>query len=264
MSKLITECMHKTGKHDLKFHFHNDYEVIFVTEGEAELSITGKTVTIKKGDILFLNNNAYHNVKILKTPYNRYVATISSKALENSFGKTNLFTLFKYNQNQLYNSIHLPNMFEIITLFDKIIQELGKEEDSFTENLIESYLGEILIYSWRSLNSPVYLEDDIISKISKLQKILENNYQSNIKIQDICKDLYISTYYLTHRFTEIIGISPKQYLIQIRLNHAGKLLSNKSLSIAEVAEKSGFQDTSNFIRCFKNYFGTTPNSFRNT
>lgn len=262
MGNLIKECQYKTGNRDLKYHFHTNYEIIFVTEGKAELILSGNSITMEKGDIIFLNNNSYHSIKIVSQPYKRYVVTISANEFERSFGGSNLFFMFKFNPNQCHRQISLTNINEITSLFGKIISEMKKEKDEYSDVLIKSYIQEILIHTNRCSAAPQELENDIKNKILKVQKILENDFRRNIKITDICKEVYISNFYLTHMFTEFTGISPKQYLIQIRLNHAGKLLANKSLSISDVSEKSGFQDTSNFIRCFKKSFGITPKKFR--
>jgi len=262
VSGIVKDCQYKTGTRDLKYHFHSDYEIIFVTEGKAELNIAGSCITMSKGDIIFLNNNAYHSIRIVKQPYKRYIATIGAHNFEKIFADTNLFSMFKHNPNQCHKQISVSNAYDITSLFDKIISELKAKNDEYSNLLINSYIQEILVHAYRSTESLMIFEDDVKDKILKVQKILENNYRSGIKISDICKELYISTYYLTHRFTEFTGISPKQYLIQIRLNEAGKLLVNKNLSISEVAQKSGFQDTSNFIRYFKKSFGVTPKKFR--
>ena len=262
MGNLIKECQYKTGNRDLKYHFHTNYEIIFVTEGKAELILSGNSITMEKGDIIFLNNNSYHSIKIVSQPYKRYVVTISTNEFERSFGGSNLFFMFKFNPNQCHRQISIKNTNEIIFLFEKILSEIKSEKDEYSDLLLKSYIEEILIHSNRCADTLPEPENDVKNKILKVQKILENNYHKNIKISDICKEVYISNFYLTHLFTEFTGISPKQYLIQIRLNHAGKLLANKDLSICEVAEKSGFLDTSNFIRCFKKSFGVTPKKFR--
>lgn len=262
MSNSLIKCRYKTNPHNMQFHFHNNYEIIYVTDGQAQITVSGMKILMSKGDMLFLNKNANHNVCITQTPYNRYVATISSKEFDKHFAASDLFSLFRYSPNQNHHHIQTTNFFNITHLFDKIILESQKAPDSYTDELITSYLREILIYAWRLSGDKFIINDDIKSKVFKVQNILENNYQTNITIEEICKTLYISTYYLTRNFTKHIGISPKQYLIHIRLNNAGKLLKNTSMPIAEIAEKSGFQSTSNFIAYFKKYFGITPRKFR--
>ena len=264
MSRELIKCRYKTELHDLQLHFHTDYEMMYVTDGEAEISVDGIQIQTKKGDILFLNKNANHDVHITQAPYNRYVAIIDSGEFEKQFGGTDLFLLFKYSPSQYHHCIKADDFYDVQVLFDKIISESKDEPDNYTSALISSHLQEILIYARRLSNDRFIINDDIKSKVLKLQNILENNYQSDITIDEICKGLYISTFYLTRSFTKYIGISPKQYLMHIRLNNAGKLLKSSKLSIAEIAEKSGFQSTSNFIAYFKKYFGVTPKKFRNT
>lgn len=263
MNRQLVKCQYKTDLYDLSLHFHNDYEMMYVTDGEAQISVDGMQIHTKKGDILFLNKNANHDVRITKAPYNRYVAIISSDGFEKRFGGTDLFLLFKHSPNHYHHCINATNFYNITLLFNKIISESKGEPDNYTTTLLASYLQEILIYAWRLSKDKFIINDDIKSKVLKVQNILEKDYSLNITIDQICKELYISTYYLTRSFTKYIGISPKQYLLHIRLNNAGKLLKNTSMPIAEIAEKSGFQTTSNFIAYFKKHFGVTPKKFRN-
>lgn len=262
MNNSWIKCRYKTNLHNMQFHFHNDYEIIYVTEGQVKISVSGMEILMGKGDMIFLNKNANHNIYITGGIYNRYIATISSKEFDKHFAESDLLSLFRYSPNQNYYHIQTANFSDIANIFDKIISESQKAPDRYTDELITSYLREILIYAWRLSGDKFVINDDIKSKVFKVQNILENNYQTNITIEEICKTLYISTYYLTRNFTKHIGISPKQYLIHIRLNNAGKLLKNTSMSIAEISEKSGFQSTSNFIAYFKKYFGITPRKFR--
>jgi len=261
MNRVLIQCEYKTDLHDMGLHFHNDYEMMYVTDGEAEISVDGVQIYTKKGDILFLNKNSNHDVRITKAPYNRYVAIISSFEFEKKFEGTDLFLLFKHSPGQYHQ---VPDSDGITHLFDKIITESHKEPDNYTDTLTESYLREILISVWRFSDHKSVINDDIKSKVLKVQNILENNYHEDIVIDEICKELYVSTYYLTRNFTKYIGVSPKQYLMHIRLNNAGKLLKNTAVPISEIAEKSGFQSTSNFIAYFKKYFGVTPKKFRDS
>jgi transcriptional regulator GlxA family with amidase domain len=64
-------------------------------------------------------------------------------------------------------------------------------------------------------------------------------------------------------FQKIINLSPKEYLLQIRINHAKKLLvSQKHLRVVAVANESGFRDAAYFSRVFKRKTGVTPLNFR--
>lgn len=262
MNRSFVKCKFKTDSNNLNFHFHNSYEMIFVTKGAAKLNINGTNLYVNKGDFIFLNNQAYHNITILTPPYERYVATIETKPFEKNLEQELLLSL-KHQIIERGGKIHINSLFEISNLFDKIIQEFNAN-DIGSNTLIASYINQIVVYFLRFSNFNNASSENILDKILEVERILEKNFQKNIKIQDICAELFISHHYLTHKFKEYTGISPKQYLMQIRLNNAGKLLSENALSIGEIAQRSGFNDTANFIRLFKRHFGVSPKVFRNT
>ena len=70
--------------------------------------------------------------------------------------------------------------------------------------------------------------------------------------------------YFHNIFTESVGISPHQYLIDCRIENAKKLLWNSDISICEVAEKSGFGCQQYLNKVFKKETGITPVSYRKT
>lgn len=65
-----------------------------------------------------------------------------------------------------------------------------------------------------------------------------------------------------HRFKEVVGRAPLQYLAEWRLQKARRLLAETSLGVAEVAFRSGYQSLPSFTRRFGKHFGITPGAFR--
>ena len=68
--------------------------------------------------------------------------------------------------------------------------------------------------------------------------------------------------YLSHLFAEKKGISFSVFLRQIRMEHARELLERENFSVTEVALMTGYNDTSQFIRFFKQETGMTPKKYR--
>ena len=63
--------------------------------------------------------------------------------------------------------------------------------------------------------------------------------------------------------SSVTGITPNEYLRNMRLKRAAELLLDDRVSVAEVAYKTGFVDPSYFTRCFRSYYGMTPTQFQN-
>ncbi len=105
--------------------------------------------------------------------------------------------------------------------------------------------------------------DDGNEKIIKdtVEYITRNISQSNILIDDIARHLGMSrTAYYT-RIKEATGLSPSDFIRQLRIRHALQLLGKGELSVSEVAFKVGFTDPKYFTKCFKAEMEMTPTQY---
>ena len=79
---------------------------------------------------------------------------------------------------------------------------------------------------------------------------------------DLARRFGMSTRTLNRRFKNATDTTPLAYLREIRIKIARELLKTSNLSIVEVAEKSGYQDSAYFAELFKQQLGTTPSAYR--
>lgn len=95
-----------------------------------------------------------------------------------------------------------------------------------------------------------------------LHKILEMDkvfLQPDIHIEDVAKMLCTNRTYVSRMMREEYGISFIEYVNIARIQYSQQLLySTNDITLDMVAEKSGFQSTSNYCRTFKRYIGSTP------
>lgn len=100
------------------------------------------------------------------------------------------------------------------------------------------------------------------SAVDEIKFYFDINYTEKIKLQDLAKKFGIHPNYLTRMFHAKYGVSPKQYLMSLRLNKACKLLATTDFSIAIIANSLGFDDQFAFSKCFKKEFALSPTLYR--
>lgn len=93
---------------------------------------------------------------------------------------------------------------------------------------------------------------------------IRHNYGYPIKITDIAKHVGIDRTYLYKIFMEMEGSSPKQFLIQFRVQAAKNMLGTKKYSVTETAYSCGFKDAAAFCNHFKNITGMTPKQYQHS
>ena len=86
-------------------------------------------------------------------------------------------------------------------------------------------------------------------------------YATGITVNEIASRLNIDRTYLHHLFKEKVGISPKQYLLNHRMNIAASLLKNNNASVAIASYSVGYTDSFVFSKMFKKHFGVSPSQY---
>lgn len=94
-------------------------------------------------------------------------------------------------------------------------------------------------------------------------RYLENNYQKEMLTNEqLARECRISEVYFRKLFTKEFGVSPKQYVIELRLQRAKQLLGEGAHGISEISELCGFASPYHFCRLFKQHTGMTPSEYR--
>ena len=102
-------------------------------------------------------------------------------------------------------------------------------------------------------NSAVYVDYAV--------KYFESDY-ANITVNDVARLIGINRSYLTAIFKKRMGVSPQEYLMRCRMEHARALLAESDLPVQDIALRIGYENAMTFSRIFKTYFGLSPRNYR--
>lgn len=97
--------------------------------------------------------------------------------------------------------------------------------------------------------------------VNKAVGYIKSNYGYPIQVSDLARYIGIDRTYLYRIFFASENMSPKQYLMQVRINAAKKMLLSGAYTVGETAISCGFSDASSFCSRFKRYTGMTPKAF---
>lgn len=98
--------------------------------------------------------------------------------------------------------------------------------------------------------------------ILEIQSWMEEHYAGSVSMEEVSKRFGLSNRTLVRRFKLATGVTPLNYLQEVRLNAAGRLLVQSNQTVEEITHAVGYEDISSFIRLFKRQTNYTPNSYR--
>lgn len=226
----------------------DNYLIMYIKDGEGELIYEEKVTAIKKGEIIFIDCNKPHTYKT------------------NTRWET-LWMHFDGAGAKNYYELICEKLGNVIDIGDGIIYQLlinifksYRDNEQMNEAIMSCHIQRILAELYRlscEKKRSVGIIYDVIQYI-------EENFKSDISIDDLCETAHLSPFYFCRLFKKEMGYSPYEYIIIVRLNIAKKLLKNSKLTIKEIAYETGFNSEANFIRTFKSYANMTPGKFRKT
>ncbi|MBS6007090.1 MAG: helix-turn-helix transcriptional regulator [Clostridium baratii] len=247
-----------------EYHCHDDFvELSFVTSGSVDYLIEGEKFTLKKGQVLISNPGVYHmelfNEQTNCTELHIGISNLSSSKGSNciDIGDTNVITLNKYKD-------------ELLKCCSEIVDEQKGSKPSYPF-MLKALVMKLLVLLDRELNEDIneLIKHDISFKSREKKVIVENiteylskNYVKDISLETLSKNMYLSPVYISKIFKEIMGDSPINYLIKIRLSKAKELLNNSNTPIKTIAKMVGYNDPYYFSKLFKKYYGISPNKFK--
>lgn len=98
--------------------------------------------------------------------------------------------------------------------------------------------------------------------VNKLTELLREEQWETLTLNNIATELQLHPVYLSRKFPQYFHISFGEYLRELKLQKATSLLSEQSMTLAQIAYCCGFSDESHFIRLFKAHYGITPSRYK--
>lgn len=224
--------------------------IIFIDEGTLEVSYSDHHFQATTNDIVIIDCRQQHTYRAnenLKFHYFHFTGP-------SSLGYAQL--LYKLNQGALISNAQD----EILkNIFSNLLHLAKSQINTQNEHRISVYIHMILCQLVEDSSNTHLVENKDIDRIIHY---MEQHLTENISLDTMAQKINLSKFYFNRYFKKHMGMTPHQYLIHLRIQHAKKLLSTSYDSIEKISELCGFDTSSNFIRSFKKRVGMTPTDFR--
>ena len=96
----------------------------------------------------------------------------------------------------------------------------------------------------------------------KVKSYIRKNYNRGITVSEIAGAIYLTPHYLGMVFRSVTGMTIHEYLLDVRMQKAVELMRSRSMSLAEISERLGFDTPQYFSSCFKRFYLLSPSEFR--
>lgn len=249
-----------------QLHQHGEIQISYVQEGFGTLIVGDSINEYREGDILIIGGFIPHVFRS-DTSANKESVVHTLFFDYNSFGKdffklSDLALANEFFRQSEYGMKVLSNQDKIIALFNLLAHQ-NKVEQIATLLLI---ISQITKSKTEPLSSFVYRKtysDDEGKRMSNVYEYAMERYHEQISLEEISERANMSKNAFCRYFKKRTNKTFFQFLIEIRIENACKLLSGQPESpVNGIAEQCGFSNIANFNRKFKELKGCTPTQYR--
>ena len=229
---------------------------IYVTEGDTDYEVNA-------GELLILKNGVHHfgKKKIQKGTKWIFVHFRISADCNASPFHPDASPLGAYDATA-ESILTLPKFLDNVSArFEKELKtfiEYAQSDDAYKKWFINQRL--FLLLSSLAVSSQGFSNNLTLS--DRICRYLSDNIGVPFSSENIEKRFYLSYKYMSHLFKKEKGVTMQQYHNSVRMDEACRLLCSTLMSIGEIADKLGFSDVLYFSRCFRNYTGKSPSTYR--
>ena len=252
-SKMISLSFTEINNEPSLTHSHPYFEILIPQNNFGVLSCNTQNIALQKYNFYIIPSNITHT-EINQSPINK--AKYFAIKIQDKFQKGTEYPLV----------IHAERPFEELNAFLKnALKALRAGDEKYALLNLECFyhgFQKLLMEQQVEINTlqAPNLSYSILTK--EIQNYLLTNCHKNIKIKDVAERYNLSHSTLIKKFKADLGISPRDFLVQVRIRKAKDLLLTSDFTITQIASFCGFLSPAYFIQTFKAVEEITPKEYR--
>lgn len=268
--KLIQVRPHTRFVHFPK-HRHNYVEVIYMCKGTTTHIIDGNEVVLEEGDLLFLNQNATQEIlpagetdiaiNFIILPQFFDTAFEMIGADDNLLRDFLVGSLCEDSRRTSYLYFHVADVLPIQNLMENMIWSLLNNQMN-KRSCNQLTMGLLFLHLLNHIEKmetggKAYHQEFEVTVLN----YIETHYRDG-SLSELAELMGYSVYWLSHEIKKRTGKTYKELVQTKRMNQAAYMLTSSRVSVAEIIQKVGYDNTSYFHRKFKERYGVSPKEFR--
>lgn len=268
------DCFYIVERHKSEFtwpiHSHAEYELNFIERGRGVRRVVGDSIeeigdyelTLITGDGL---EHAWEQGNCTERDIREVTIQFSPGLLDSNLLSRNQFASIRkmFEQARMGLTFSLSAIIRVYNLIDSLA---SKEErmDQFLD-MIKILHDLSLDTGARTLASHAFAQtgyDGESRRVNRVKDYIARHYKEEIKLETLAALVAMAPSAFSRFFKQRTGRGPLDYLIDVRVGVAARMLVDTSTSVSEICYACGFNNLSNFNRTFKARRGYTPRDFR--
>lgn len=245
-------------------HWHEQIQFLYFTQGNAMVHCNSMKYEVSTNDLVIINSRELHYKENISGNLAFYVIKIDLSFLYSSKADSiQAQFLTPLSQNLILFKNVVKNDETVLWHMNRLIEEYYTKKIGY-ELAVKAQVYDLMVLLLRGYVRKISSEKELKSRLANFDRMktvmnyIENNFTERINLHRLSKLAGISEGHFCRLFKQITGISTMDYINNLRINKAVKLIKSSHLNMTEVAMSCGFDDSNYFSRVFKKHKKMSP------
>ena len=246
-----------------KWHYHPEFELTYIVKGNGYRIVGNSYEPFNDGDLVLLGSNLPH------TWSGKADGDVNSDAIVIQFSSEFILPFLELNESLLIKKmldsslrgINFEPDEQLVTKIIEITETNGVERILKLISILDILSKkQIKLIAPNTFHNVVSRKSEV--RINKVCLFIQNNFQNKIYLKEVADLIYLTESNFCKFFKKATGKTYSDYVNEIRVNEASRLLFQSDKTISQISFECGFETLSYFNRVFLNKKGITPSVYR--
>ena len=244
-----TPDLWRSSNNRCKPHFHASIELVYVTEGELTVFLDDQQYTVRQNQVMIASAYTVHryqsdmpNAEVIMIIPLSFIPSVQKMLRDHAF------------LHPVYDVSDDPKTKSVLDMMSDDWADYNMEtKKGLCYTLLGLLLSRVGLSAGTNSTNSAHMKDVLI--------YLQENYQSNLSMEDLARRFGYSKSRFSHLFNETLGCPPGAFINALRCQHAARAMLESDQPLLEIAMNAGFECPRTFYRVFKQYYGLTPTQY---
>ena len=252
--------------HSRRTHYHAENELFIPLEGSISIHVADRAHLVRQHDFFFLGAYEAHRLSSTDEPNSLLVLQFGSQFSREYYPGLSRLRLQRPLLTREEDPVLYAQLLEGMLVIFESLGRRGKGYPLAVAAALNHLAFTLVRHSSSELITPSSLswEERRRARMMNVVAFVQEHYAGSPSLAQLAQQEGVEASYLSHFIKEAFGITFREYVTRLRLEHALRLISGSDLRLADVCGESGFSDYRYFTKAFQDAFGLSPQQMRHS
>lgn len=237
-------------------HAHRRHELYYLAKGSTKYIIDDEIYNVESGDVVFIPKGHYHMTDSGSCDnIERYLLAFDDALFDED-------TEVLLSELMRLRLINIP-VSKVEGLEERFasLERTTAMEGYLRDATVKAYTLSVIAFICRHKREFIHRVSESDKIVHEISEYISSHYGEDLSLSTLSRTFSVSESHLSRKFKDVSGMGLNEYVTHVRIMNAERFLG-EGVSVTEVAERCGFNDSNYFSTVFKKIKGITPLRFR--